>query len=130
MANLKNAGFRKVVPTLKPSDLKGADRTVVTIRSAEPIENPNPRQGRDRKKLLEIKMKEWPDRVYYPNPSGISELIAAFGDETDTWRDQKVPLIVEPATNPETREEIEVLHVAPASKWKEILTEFEGGKKK
>lgn len=112
MANLKQQGFRPVMPTLKASDLQGASNTVVTIVSAEPV----PGQGR-RKQLLLMKFKEWPDKVYFPNPTGISELMKGLGDETNSWHGQQIALQVALVQNPETKEDVEALHVAPSDKW-------------
>lgn len=122
MANLKNAGFKKVVPSLKASDLKGAEATVITVKSAEVVPNQNPGRGQ-RKNLLEIRSTEWPDRVFRPNQSGVSELISQLGEETDNWHGKKIPLVVEIATNPQTQEVGEVLHVAPSAQWKEVLAD-------
>jgi|SRR6267142_6381970 len=124
MANLKAAGFDKLVPSLKASDLKGADFTIITVKGAAIVPNRNAGQGRNqRKNLLEIRSTEWPDKVYRPNNSGITELITQLGDETDGWTAKKIPLIVEPTNNPQTGEEVEALHVAPAARWKEILAD-------
>ncbi len=125
MANLRTAGFRKVIPTLKASDLRGQDGTVITIQSADVI--PNPSQGKNqRKQLLEVRMTEWPDKVYYPNQTGITALMERLGDETTAWVGAQVPLIVEAANNPQSDEEVMALHVAPVSKWDEILAEVNG----
>jgi hypothetical protein len=124
MANLKNAGFDKIVPSLKASDLKGAEGTIITVRVANVVSNRN--QGRNqRKNLLEIKTVEWPDKVYRPNNSGIGELMSQLGDDSDNWIGKKIPLIVEPANNPQTGDEVEALHVAPAAQWKELLADVE-----
>lgn len=125
MADLQKAGFSTVVPTLKASDLQGSKRTVVTIESAVPV----PGQGR-RKLLLKMRFTEWPDRVYFPNPTGISELMTGLGSETDKWRGVQIPLHVVPTTNPETKEEVEALHVAPYAQWDELLGDAASATKK
>lgn len=123
MPSLRNAGFDKVIPSLKASDLKGADFTVITVKAANVVPNKNQGQRNQRKNLLEIQSNEWPDKRLRPNNSGISELISQLGDDTDSWPGKKIPLIVEPANNPQTGEEVEALHVATGAKWKEILAD-------
>lgn len=120
MSNLKNAGFDKITPSLKASDLRGADSTVITVKRANVVPNRNPGRNQ-RKNLLEIQSVEWPEKVLRPNNSGISELMSQLGEETEHWLGKKIPLIVELAMNPQTNEEGEALHVATGAKWKEVL---------
>lgn len=118
---LRQAGFDEVTPSLKVSDLKGAKGTVVTVTRAEI----KPGQGR-KKSLLKLSMKEWPDKCYYPTPTGVSEMMKQLGDDTDNFVGERVPLHVTTTTNPETQQEVEVLHVMPASQWEEALAEVDG----
>lgn len=125
MANLENAGFRETLPTLKARDLRGAPSTVVTIARAPEIVPATDKRSK-REKLLLMKFKEWPDRNYYPNPTSIGRLMKRLGKETETMVGERIALKVEPETNPETKAEVDALHIAPTEEWDEIFREYDG----
>jgi hypothetical protein len=125
MANLKREGFRETLPTLKAIDLKGSRLTVVTIATAPEIV-PGQKGRGNREKLLLMRFAEWPDRVYYPNSTSIGRLMKGLGDETELMRGKRIPLQVILVPNPETREEVDALHIAPTEEWETLIEEFDG----
>lgn len=133
MANLEREGFREALPTLKATDLRGARFTVVTIASAKIV--PGDKRKGSREKLLLLKFQEWPDRNYFPNSSGIGRLMKGVGAETETMPGKRIALVVTPTVNPDTKEEVDALHIAPTEEWDTLMEEYDGadgndGKKK
>lgn len=124
MANLENAGFRETLPTLKARDLRGAPSTVVTIAREPEIVPATDKKSR-REKLLLLRFTEWPDRNYYPNPTSIGRLMKRLGKETAPMIGQRIALKVEPETNPETKAEVDALHIAPTEEWDAIFGEYD-----
>lgn len=128
MANLEREGFREILPTLKVSDLRGAKLQIVTIARAPEIV-PGFAQGKskraEREKLLLMRFKEWPEKVWYPNNTSITRLMKALGKETEAMTGKRIPLKVEETQNPETGRDTEALFIASETEWTEIFNEFD-----
>lgn len=105
-------------PPLEPEVLgSGVNAAVLTIhdfREAEIGDRVAP--------LLEI--AEYPDYAFWLNVRDVRTLIEKFGDETEEWIGQQVPVVRQRVQDPSTKEYKEKLHVARASAWQEIFDEF------
>lgn len=125
MANLEREGFREILPTLKVSDLKGAKETVLTLAKAPEIVQGFTKGKNQREKLLLMRFREFPEKVWYPNQTSIARLMKVLGKETENMVGERVPIVVEETQNPETRAEVEALFIARESQWKQLLMEFD-----
>lgn len=78
-----------------------------------------------REKLLLMRFREFPEKVWYPNQTSIARLMKVLGKETENMVGERVPIVVEETQNPETRAEVEALFIARESQWKQLLMEFD-----
>lgn len=90
MAKVNPQEHSKRRPKLTIDDFEGADASALTIASVEII-NVDDEDGK--RKSMVISFEETGDKVYWPNPSSISVLVAQYGDESDDWVGKPLPLV-------------------------------------
>lgn len=109
-------GERK--PPLTPEVLGDADVAVLTISAV--------RAGivtADGRKTAVVEFEEKPDYVYWLNKTNLANLVERFGDDTDDWVGERIPLVRVRVNNPSTGRLTTKYHVADPEDWDEILAE-------
>lgn len=108
-------------PQLTPERVGGAQVFVGTVKS---VTKAFSKQKDDDQYILEF--KEVDDAIYRLNVTNLNLLCERFGDDTDKWIGEQVPLVKTTETLRNSSKSFVVYQVAPLEDWKELLGE--GGK--
>lgn len=116
----------KSKPSLKPSDLGGAQQAVLTVADTEEVNIPGPENNGAGRDAIRITFAEFPEHNWWPNPSSLNTIFDKFGDDTDTWIDQRVPLHTVTSANPRVRgQTTQNLWVVPAEEWDATIEKYD-----
>lgn len=109
---------------VKISDIGDAEVAVLTVTNVEQTESNMDGESRPR---LFLESREFPEKVYYVNVTGIRVLVGKLGNDEARWVGCRVPLVRAMAPNPRNKNKLQpALHIAPAEKWDELLAEYDG----
>lgn len=105
-------------PSLKPTDLGGAQHAVLTIDEVEETNIPGPENNGAGRDAIRIVFAEFPDHNWWPNPSSLRTILNRLGDDTDKWMQERVPLHTVTSQNPRQRgTTVQNLWVVPMEEW-------------
>lgn len=108
---------------LRPEDFGGREALICTVKTVK-VDVPSEQGKRGKATFMEL--YEFPGKGLYLNETSKAHAVEGFAsDETDTWLDKKVPLVVvnstfEDRTTHATRVG-KSLWVAPPADWKKLL---------
>lgn len=110
------------LPALRADDLEGATAATLTITGATEGRIPDYNAPGGSRTVLRITFAEFPEKVYYANPAGVTACVEEFGEYTEEWEGQTIPLIVRETINPATKRTVTALHIAPRDEWEGIMS--------
>lgn len=116
MAKINQQDFSKRRPKLTVDDLVGGDGMALVMAGVEEI-NVDDEAGK--RKSLVLTFEESGEKVYYPNATSLGYILAAYGDESDDWVGQALPLLRHTGTF--RGERYENLQVPPLDQWDHLV---------
>ena len=120
VAKVNAQDYSKQRPKLTPEMVKGA-ATVLHIQTVEHLELDQ--DGETRPKIILI-FEEFPEHAYWLNVTGIKNLIARLGDESDEWEGEAVPMEKVKTTNPQTKKPQDALWIVDPAQWEDYLSQY------
>lgn len=113
-------------PALTPEDFAGKSQAVLTISAVETdVKIPDTSRPGGFRLVAVLSFEEYQgddDRALYLNKTQAQFLVDKFGDESDNWIGERVPLEVVKVNNPKTGKPHRKVYVAdPADTWDAIL---------
>lgn len=132
--NPKNYGGGAGRPSLTPEDLHGKKAAVVTIAAVESdVRIPDTSRPAGYRVACVLSFDEFTgddDRALYLNKTQVQYLCDQFGDETDEWVGQRLPLEVVKVNDVRTGKPKAKVYVAePGESWDGILASARGAKR-
>jgi hypothetical protein len=124
--NPKAMGGGASRPALTPEDFAGKSQAVLTISAVETdVKIPDTSRPGGFRLVAVLSFEEYQgddDRALYLNKTQAEHLVAKFGDESDDWVGERVPLEVVKVNNPKTGKPHRKVYVAdPGDTWDAIL---------
>lgn len=124
--NTKTMGGGASRPALTPEDFGGKQQAVLTISAVEvDVKIPDTSRPGGFRQVAVLSFEEYQgedDRALYLNKTQAEFLVAKYGDESDDWIGEQVPLEVVRVNNPKTGKPHKKVYVAdPAGDWDAIL---------
>lgn len=108
-------------PALRHTDLDGASAAALTMEQVSVGDIPDYNAPGGSRRVIRVFTKEFPEKVFYMNPAGVTACIEKYGEHTEQWEGQALPLVVRETQNPVTKRTVLALHVAPLGEWDGVL---------
>jgi hypothetical protein len=109
------------LPALRHTDLDGANAGVLTMERVSEGKIPDYNAPGGSRPVVRVYTEEFPEKIFYMNPAGVTACIEKYGEHTEGWEGQVLPVVVVKTTNPITKRTVEALHVASLKDWNGIL---------
>lgn len=124
--NEKTYGGGASRTALSPEDLGGKKAAVLTISAVDPeVKIPDTSRPNGVRVVCVLSFEEFvgdEDRALYLNKTQVKFLVAQFGDETDDWIGQRMPVEIVKVNDVSTgRPKAKVYVADPQDSWGEIL---------
>lgn len=104
-----------ILPALRPEDLGGATAAILTVESV------NPDVVIERRQMLTIVPREFPERQLYCNGTSVRYLVDRLGNDETAWIGKQFPVLVVEVMNPATRTRTKTLWVEAPALWEEAF---------
>lgn len=105
-------------PALRVEDFGDASAAVLTISD---VSVGQVTESDGKRQVVRVHTREFPDKVFYVNPAGVTACIERFGEDTNHWAGNDLPVVVRRTLNPVTKQTVYALHVAPLADWEGII---------
>jgi hypothetical protein len=109
------------LPALRHTHLDGASAGVLTMERVSEGRIPDFNAPGGSRPVVRVYTQEFPEHVFYMNPAGVTACIEKYGEHTEGWEGQPLPVVVAKTTNPISKRTVEALHVAPLKDWDGII---------